>query len=251
MFNNSREIDLIKQQGPTCGIYAIAMIINKIYPDICEHEKEEQVEQNRQELAYKIFKLAINSGVSEIGELFEYSKIERLLTLINCEILTKNQLYYEIIQFRNKEEMREKLECVLKGSQYVMFPYFLDKFNKNNSEQKNKISHWGALYSINKGMIYGVEGLNKKGKNKGLRGIYYEELFNSNSWLNGEFEWRYYYKYCKRLDRKISSFCSLTNNADISKDLKELEVPNKRRIRKKKRINYDMVGKMILIESLS
>lgn len=185
MENN--ELEFLKQRGPTCGIYAIAMIIRALYP------KHYPDPQDGELLANGIYKIAIDSGLSEVGELFDVITVIELLEKVNNQILSKNEnkLYYEIIEIENlenTEEIAAKLENILSDEKYILFPYKPGFFD---------VGHWGALYKIEDTIVSGKQGrkdLEDSNGENSLNEIEVSKLLDKHIRLSTKyFSWKKYF----------------------------------------------------------
>lgn len=247
-----KEIQNIHQQGPTCGIYAVAMILKALnYKSL---DKEDP-----QDLASKIFDIATSEKdlekISNIGEIFAINKMGQLLEEVKNNLLicdgngevNKENLEYVPIEFQNEFDMTTKIKAALDEGKYILFPYHTKNLNLDKSKNTNvdmKHMHWCVIYNFDehKG-ISAEEGNNKKK----LIDIDAKRLYNSNQSLYRDFNWCKYLSppvvaYFEKIYRKF-----FFDNKHIRDSIWRLTDKNIETLKKNRTIKLSLKGEMIAI----
>lgn len=206
----------ISQQGPTCGIYAIAMIINSLYDGKFDEQK----------LAYDIFEIATTSGISEMGELFDVNNVIKLLDWVaDAEFLKDDEtkLDYRIISFECLNDMREKIIDAFNSEKYLLIAYYSRKgriFRVEEKKRNFKKTHWGAFYSLDSlSNISGEQGQLVASKKEVLRNKPLETMYASNDSLEGEFYWAKFLNRFSLWGKIDTILFSKTRNKKIKKKI--------------------------------
>lgn len=245
-----KEIQNIHQQGPTCGIYAVTMILKTL-----NYKKLEK--EDPQDLASKIFDIATSEKnlekISNIGEIFEIDKMKQLLDKVNNNLLNyydngegnKENLQYDPIKFLNEFDMTTKIKAALNDGKYILFPYHTKNLNSDKSKNTNedmKYMHWCVIYSLDDyNRISAEEGHDKKK----LINIDAKQLYNSNQSLDGKFHWCKYLSpfdvYYEKVYHKFTF-----HNKHIRNNIWRLTDKNINTL-KEGHIKLDLIGQMIII----
>lgn len=235
-------MESIHQQGPTCGIYAIAMIISAL-------DNEKLISKYPQELASKIFNIAITKEISIIGEIFSIYKVKQLLDEVSANIWTldKSKLEYSIVEFSSPKDMSQKTESALSNGYYILFPFNKNNINSNIKIENNTMhTHWGMLYGLNNNKVLLREGNN----NSKYNNMTLSDLYTSNQSLEVDFKWsKYLQRSVKKLLRRFDDFCN-TSNQDIKDKINDI-LDHKKKELIKESIKLDVKGKMIVIRTIN
>lgn len=239
---NISKIKHVPQKGPTCGIYAIVMIMSALYP------KQYKTIGDKDKLAIEVFKIAIKEGISEVGELFKVSDVVKLLNIFK----EKNGLFFNVnsIQFKNAEEMKENMDVTFRSNGYILFPYYKKYTSGDRKKNKHIIAHWAVFYSVQYDYLLGEQSgkscgkaFNKRKKHSDIR-VDKNILFKSNQELNYTFSWEKYYNLNKYLELFLISIIKVWKKYS---DLELAEYVNVNK-RKNREIKYELQGKMIEIK---
>lgn len=117
MSKKLKKIEGVRQVGPTCGIFALAMIITGYEDGNIKRCKE---------VVYQILEYALKEKITKVGELFTKDSLERLIDGINDSDILRNDVEIECIveEFNTEEDLRVKISEAIDSEYYIMFPYY-------------------------------------------------------------------------------------------------------------------------------
>lgn len=253
MIVKKKALEDIKQIGPTCGFFALAMILNSV----------ERAKIKEYEFVQEIMQLAMENNITNIGEIFNQKSLNDIINIINnnYDVFGVN-IIYKLVKFNTEEEFKCKFYDAIKRGKYIMLAYYSNKgkpdIRANRTDMKH--IHWGSFYGINikNNVVMGVEGQKKKK----LRCANITDIFLSNQNIGDKFSWRDYYQknistviwgMLTNLDYRFQLIgWSFIPNKRIKKDILRL-VLNKMKNKPKKEqklndIEIDLKGVFVEIE---
>lgn len=248
IYEHKSNIKHIQQVGPTCGIYASIMILNRWM------QLKELPLKDVNRLAIDIFKVVTctkNSG-SNIGEIFTQESLHILMNAIRKQY-PNNLFDYEIVSFDTSEIMHKKMQEALSRGSLILFPYCKEKGNK----KKKGIMHWGVIDLKSERYIVGQQGGSNsninynRSKDKTQIIATPEELFEVHNKIKKNFVWKDYFK-TKEFRADYVFFKHLQPVFSENKELMDLILRN---IKERKRglmkliVEVDMIGRMVIINN--
>ena len=138
-----KRIKGVRQIGPTCGIFALSMIV-------ATYEGKGKYEYNKRvnELAYQMLDLAIAYKLTQMGEIFNSQTLQSLIDIINSSgILEKNtRIVCEKKEF-DEGSLKSIILDAINNKKYIMFPYYSScgAVRSKCSSLNMKHVHWGVI----------------------------------------------------------------------------------------------------------
>lgn len=145
-----KDIITVRQEGPTCGLYASAMAIEAFdNKDMTPENRKEQVSL----IAKNIEKFAKNKKYTLAGEFF---RADDLCTMLNSFFSSSNQandsnlsqLSTSVIEFDSTEELKYIVEKASERGVLSLFPFLIKDGKVAVLNEKNRTyyhAHWGLL----------------------------------------------------------------------------------------------------------
>lgn len=234
-----------QQVGPTCGLYASIMILNRWM------ELKVLPKHDVNKLIINIYKVVTDSKnpVSKTGEIFTQESVRMLISAISRQY-PNNHFDYETVSFDTSEIMQRKIQEAFSKDSLILFPYC-----KEWQKSKEGIMHWSVIDSVSGGYILGQQGCRnsyihfKRSKDESQIVITPEELFEVHNKIKKNFSWNEYFHTSPFIasnafggifQKKLPQDKELTDL--ILKNIKE-----RKRGLKNKEVEIDMIGKMVII----